>query len=325
MKKLAHEIKQLLGMPRSTPGHREKIISAVGAGVAIWIASGVGVWLHGLGLMDECSKYMTIASMGASAVLLFAVPHGALSQPWALIGGHLISAFIGVSCFLLLGGNYPSAALAVGVSVGAMYYFRCIHPPGGATALTAVMTGTATHSLSYQFMVVPILVNIIAILAVAIIFNYIFHWRRYPAHLYFKHIETNVESSSPRDIELTQEDLSAAIQQHQSFVDITEEGLTDLLELAKQHAELNVDHPSEVEAGKYYSNGKLGRLWSVRQVISVSEKKPKRASNKITYKVIAGNHCNDSGICFKDEFCHWARFEVIQCDNRWVKVVRSDP
>lgn len=321
MKKLTQQIQQLLGIPRNTTSHREKIISAVGAGIAIWVLSGLGYWLHSLGWLAQSSKYMIIASMGASAVLLFAVPHGALSQPWAVISGHLISAFIGVSCYLVLGGSYTSAALAVGLSVGAMYYCRCIHPPGGATALTAVITGSAAHSLSYEFMVVPVLVSVIAILSIAVIFNYPFYWRRYPAHLYFKHIDTNTESSSARDIELTKEDLSAAIQQHQSFVDITEEGLTDLLELAKKHAELNVDHPTDIVAGKYYSNGKLGRLWSVRQVLDASEAKVIASKDKVIYKVVAGNHSYDTGICLKAEFRHWARFEVTQADNRWLKIV----
>lgn len=320
MKKLTREIQQLLGVPRNASNHREKIISALGASLAIWVVASLSVSFFNLGWLEQSSKYMIIASMGASAVLLFAVPHGALSQPWAVIGGHLISAFIGVSCYLLLGGTYLSAALAVGVSVGAMYYLRCIHPPGGATAFTAVMTGAAGHSLSYQFIVVPVLVNIVAILTIAVIFNYLFRWRRYPAHLYYRDVDTHQESSSPRDIELTQEDFTAAIEQQQSFVDITEEGLIELLELAKQHAEMNVEHPSEIIAGKCYSNGKLGRLWSVRQIYGVS-KKSDPAENDVIYKVVAGNEAYNSSVCRKDEFRQWARFEVTQRDNRWVKVI----
>src|SRR5690625_7242859 len=78
-----------------------------------------------------------LASMGATAVLLFAVPHGALSQPWAVVGGHVVSAIVGVTCQLLIPNLFWAAALSVGVAVAAMYYLRCIHPPGGATALAA--------------------------------------------------------------------------------------------------------------------------------------------------------------------------------------------
>ena len=84
---------------------------------------------------------LVVASMGASAVLLFAVPHGPLSQPWALIGGHMVSAFIGVSCATLVPDTITAAALAVGLAIGAMHLLRCIHPPGGATALAAVVSG----------------------------------------------------------------------------------------------------------------------------------------------------------------------------------------
>ena len=82
-----------------------------------------------------------VPSMGASAVLLFAVPHSALGQLWNVIGGHLISAAIGVACYQWLPSNGIAAGASVGLAIGAMYYTRCIHPPGGATALAAVIGG----------------------------------------------------------------------------------------------------------------------------------------------------------------------------------------
>ncbi|MCI0506272.1 MAG: HPP family protein [Gammaproteobacteria bacterium] len=126
---------------------------------------------------------MIIASMGASSVLLFAVPHGPLSQPWAVLGGHTLSAFIGVTCGVVVPDKYIAAALAVGLSIGAMHYLRCIHPPGGATALTAVIGGGAIQSLGYQFVVTPVLINACVILIAAIGINFPFPARRYPLAL----------------------------------------------------------------------------------------------------------------------------------------------
>ena len=91
-----------------------------------------------------------VPSMGASAVLLFAVPHSALGQLWNVIGGHLISAAIGVACYQWLPSNGIAAGASVGLAIGAMYYTRCIHPPGGATALAAVIGGQNIHALGYR-------------------------------------------------------------------------------------------------------------------------------------------------------------------------------
>ncbi len=315
------ETRKLLGIPRNTTSHLEKLLSTLGAGLGILAVCGCGLKLERLGILDRSGAYLVIASMGASAVLLFSIPHGALSQPWALIGGNLVSAIIGVSCYQWLGNTYIAAALAVALAVGTMYYLRCIHPPGGATALTAVIGGASVSNLGYQFVLVPVLMNVFVILAVAVAFNFTFTWRRYPAHLYFRKGLELPESPSTREIELTQEDLSAAIQKHDSFVDITEEGLTDLLELAKQHAELNVTHPKKIEAGRFYSNGKLGKKWSIRQVIDAADTAKVLASkDKVIFKVVAGDQAYITDLCLREEFKHWARFEVVQKDNRWIKV-----
>ena len=91
-----------------------------------------------------------VPSMGASAVLLFAVPHSALGQLWNVIGGHLISDAIGAACYQWLPSNGIAAGASVGLAIGAMYYTRCIHPPGGATALAAVIGGQNIHALGYR-------------------------------------------------------------------------------------------------------------------------------------------------------------------------------
>lgn len=127
-----------------------------------WISAVGG--LHGIGAVLLTSQLMPgnqghsliIASMGASAVLLFAAPHGTLSRPWPVFGGHVVSALIGVSCVQWLGHDLMIAAsLAVGLSITAMYSLRCLHPPGGATALTAVLGGDAVHAMGYVFVWSP--------------------------------------------------------------------------------------------------------------------------------------------------------------------------
>ncbi|WP_105101468.1 HPP family protein [Microbulbifer pacificus] len=317
-----HELRAYLGIERNNTSHREKLISALGAALAIACVFWATQRALSAGLIDISTSFFLIASMGASAVLLFAVPHGALSQPWALVGGHLVSALIGVICHKLIEHQTLAAGLAVGGAVATMYYLRCIHPPGGATALTAVTGGDAVYQLGFDFLLVPILTNVLLILLVAVLFNSLFAWRRYPVHLGRRAKPAVVAEPSHRETEITQEDFAAAIQEQDSFVDITAEGLTELLELAKQHAERNVVHPKEIVAGRCYSNGKLGRLWSVRQVVDESGEPPP-VQDRVIYKVLAGDGAYDTGICLRDDFRRWARFEVTLKNGHWVKSAES--
>ena len=136
-----------------------------------------------------------VTSMGASAVLLFAVPHSALGQLWNVIGGHLISAAIGAACYQWLPSKGIAAYASVGLAIGAMYYSRCIHPPGSATALAAVISGQNIHALSYQYILTPIGIYTATILLVVLFCNALFHWRRYPAFLLSKETEKDYTNS----------------------------------------------------------------------------------------------------------------------------------
>jgi CBS-domain-containing membrane protein len=112
-----------------------------------------------------------VASMGASAVLLFVVPEGPLSTPWALLGGHGLSAVVGVLCARWIPDPAWAAALAVGLAIWIMAICRCTHPPGGATALSAVVGGSAVQSLGLEYVLTPVLVNAVTLLCVATLWS----------------------------------------------------------------------------------------------------------------------------------------------------------
>jgi len=99
---------------------------------------------------------MLVASMGASAVLVFGVPHGIFSRPSNLMAGHLVSALLGVACARNIPSEALAAACAVGLSIGAMRLLKCVHPPGGATALSAVIGGEYVRQLGYGFVWNPV-------------------------------------------------------------------------------------------------------------------------------------------------------------------------
>lgn len=124
-----------------------------------------------------------IGSFGASSVLIYGVINSPLAQPRNLIGGHLVSAFIGVTVQLLLPHQQIlAAALAVSSSIVAMQITKTLHPPGGATALIAVIGSAKVKSLGYLYVVSPILTGVIIMLLVALFFNNLTNHRSYPAN-----------------------------------------------------------------------------------------------------------------------------------------------
>jgi CBS-domain-containing membrane protein len=323
IKHIIHEARLYVGIERNTTSHGEKLISALGAFLGIVAVYWGTRWCFPDGFMHTAGTLIMVTSMGASAVLLFAVPQGALSQPWSVVGGHLLSAFVGVSVQQLIPDQTWTPALAVGLAVGVMHYLRCMHPPGGATALAAVIGGPEIYRLEYYYLLMPILINVTSIMLMAIAFNALFSWRRYPAHLTRRKL-AKPAIASERQFELTQEDFSAAMEQLNSYVDITSENLTQLLELAKQHAEKNITHPEQIIAGHFYSNGKLGNLWSVRQVVDAADNQ-NASKDQVIYKVVAGAGGYATGICLRAEFRQWARYEVKQQPNgHWTKITDEE-
>lgn len=170
---------------------------------------------------------LVVASMGASAVLLFAVPHGQLSQPWPVIAGHGLSALIGIVCARWISCPQLAGACAVALAIGCMHQFKCIHPPGGATALTAVLGGPAVHAMGYKFVAIPVIANAGVMVAVAVVFNAFFAWRKYPASRNHKLAEHSLNQEAAP----SHEEIVDALRSLDSFVDITEDDLLRLLQI----------------------------------------------------------------------------------------------
>ncbi|MDB5296908.1 MAG: hypothetical protein JWO31_2891, partial [Phycisphaerales bacterium] len=169
----------LLGIEPAPAGHREQLISAAGGFAGILLVWAATACLAG----PPAAAGAVMASVGASAVLLFAAPHGPMSQPWPVLGGHALSAAVGVACHRLLPDPRLAAPAAVGLAIGVMYYARCLHPPGGATALAAVLGGPAVHALGYRYVLAPVLLDAGVVLAAGVLVNAPFPRRRYPAAL----------------------------------------------------------------------------------------------------------------------------------------------
>jgi CBS-domain-containing membrane protein len=305
----------LIGLEADTTSHAEKIVSAAG-GFAGIIMIAMTSW-HFIG---SDAATLIVASMGASAVLLFAVPHGPLSQPWQVMGGHLVSAVIGVTVALLVPGTLVPAALAVALAIGAMHYLRCIHPPGGATALSAVIGGPAVHALGYQYVLTPVLLNAGIILLTAMLFNYPFPWRRYPARLGRKPAAENPPAltaigGAP---EISHTDLEYALRKMNIYVDVTEEDLSRIYALARKHSLGPHMLPEQIRAGHYYSNGKYGDRWAIYHVMEESGgTTPDK--DLVIFKTVAGGNRGHSGVQTRRDFSLSVRYEVFRNENSWLR------
>ena len=204
---------------------REHWISAAGG-----LFGMLAVWWISARVLDGQGAVLVATSMGSTAVMLFAAPHGPMSQPWPLVGGHLVSALTGVACVQWLGSEPMLAApLAVGLSIVAMYSLRCLHPPGGATALGAVLGGESVRALGYAYALSPILLNALILLAAAVVFNYPFAWRRYPQCWHPREEPADVPGEKHM---IPHSSLVYALSQIDTFVDVSEDDLQRIYALA---------------------------------------------------------------------------------------------
>lgn len=310
MNQQATRLFQILGIELSPVTHTERLIATVGGFLGIFFI--LLVTTHFIPLEDGL---LIVASMGASAVLLFAVPHGPLSQPWPVIGGHLISAAVGITCAQHIPNALIASSLAVGLAIGAMHYLRCIHPPGGATALSAVVGGPAIHDIGYQYILTPVALNALVILSVAVLFNYPFPWRHYPAALKPRPAKRDEESITS----IAHEDLVFALSEVNSFIDISERDLLTIYDLATHRSSIRSLNLEALTLGHYYSNGKYGADWEVRQIIDESgSDDPEK--DLVIYKTVAGKGLRHSGFSTHLEFANWSKHEVYRDDENWRRV-----
>ncbi|CAG9258258.1 HPP family protein [Paraburkholderia caribensis] len=198
----------------------ERMRSALGALIGIAFTGGS---MHLL-LGPNVNIPLLVAPMGASAVLLFGVPASPLAQPWSIIGGNLVSATVGVACAMLISDPVAAAALAVGVAIAAMFALRCVHPPSGAVALTAVVGGPAIHALGFRFVLEPILIQSAALLGAALVYHAV-TGHRYPHAV---RAAPSVPQAPASGNSITRADLEAVLNRRGELLDIDPEDLETL-------------------------------------------------------------------------------------------------
>lgn len=304
---MLNQLRLFLSIESESISLAEKVVASLGGLIGITLISIISYQVTG-----ASGAALIVPSMGASAVLVFAVPHGKLSQPWALIGGNLISAVAGVTCYKLVPDLFLAAGLAVGFAIGLMHLFRCIHPPGGATALAAVIGGPAINSLGYGYVIAPILLNVSIIFVVAILFNNVFPWRRYPGATMMRFTDQNNKKTQlPADSahHVDKQAIEKAIADMDLVMDVTIEDLQRVIKLSLQHAQHQRLSSKQILLNHFYTNGHHGPQWSVRRIIDESASDdPKK--DMVIYRVVEGDRFNTADSCTREEFARWSAREV---------------
>ncbi len=210
----------------------ERLRASIGALIGILMTGAVA----GLALGGGSDVPLLIAPMGASAVLLFAVPTSPLAQPWSIIGGNTIAALVGVTCARHIGDPMLAAALAAALAIALMMALKCLHPPSGAVALTAVLGGPVVQAAGYGFIIWPVLINSLLLLLAALLFNNL-TGRRYPhlAPVAGNPHKTADPLPSGR-LGVTSEDISAVLAQYDLVLPIATDELEDILHRAEIRA-----------------------------------------------------------------------------------------
>lgn len=215
---------QSLRPARTRINARERWRIVTGAFLGILLAGGLSHLAGGTAL--EIWPWL-VAPMGASAVLVFGVPSSPLAQPWAVVGGNTLSALVGIACARWLGPPELAAAVAVGVAIALMLALRCLHPPGGASALMMVLGGITNP----WFALFPVLINSVLLAVAGMAWNNATR-RPYP----HRQRPAPSEQDKPPQVRDAEADLDAVLARYNQVLDVSRDDLQALMEQMKWQA-----------------------------------------------------------------------------------------
>ncbi|MDD2180073.1 HPP family protein [Acidovorax sp. D2M1] len=218
--RLAEWLRHFWPAPLGIDG-RERLRFVVGAVVGVLLTA----WLSRWWAQGTGTGPWMVASLGASAVLVFGMPSSPLAQPWPVLGGSTLSALVGAVCSALISDKALAGAVAVGLAIALMVPLRCLHPPGGAMALYVVLTsGDGWHLAAF-----PVLFNVVLLLVAAVVYNGL-TGRRYP------HPQRVAAREAASQGAFTASDVDAALAHYNQVLDVSRADLEGLLHLAGRAA-----------------------------------------------------------------------------------------
>lgn len=205
---------------------KTRLIGAAGALVSISLTAFVCAVVTGNGVETA----LLVAPMGATAVLLFAVPFSPLAQPWPIIGGNTLSALAGVAVALAIPNETVAAGVAVGAAIALMSFTRCLHPPGGAAALIVVLGGPDVAAAGFGYAFVPVALNAAILTGCGIIFHRLVG-QSYPQR------PTGQVPKTPATVRVgfNADDIDAAIRELGHALDVSRSDIAAVLDRVQAH------------------------------------------------------------------------------------------
>lgn len=219
---------QRLGPVASRPSWKELVRASIGAGLGLALA---GILV---GLVEHFfpNTLFLFAPLGATAVLVFAVPSSPLAQPWNCVVGNTVPALY----TLLLLWAFPMlsqtslAALAVAGAIALMLLLRALHPPGGAVALLTVLAASQMAPLGWHLLV-PMAVLSGVLAAVGVLYH------RACGRPYLHQPPQVAKTRRPTTrLALSEQDLEQLLQRFEQSYNLTPEDLGELLAAAEEEA-----------------------------------------------------------------------------------------
>jgi CBS domain-containing membrane protein len=205
---------------------RDRLAACLGALVGIGLTA-----LISARLLDPGLALLIAAPMGASAVLIFAVPSSPLAQPWSVVGGNVLSALVGVSVARFAPVSALAAGIAVAGAILVMSLTRSLHPPGGATALMAVIGGPQVTAAGYGFALLPVGVNALILALLGILIH------RFTGHSYpHRAVPAGGRMLPPEESVPHPEDVDRALEELGETFDVAREDLDLLFRRVAHHA-----------------------------------------------------------------------------------------
>lgn len=201
------------GQDQTNVSQRERYRASGGAFIGLLFTMIAGRYLGGLGGVSD----WVMASLGASALLVFVLPSSPMAQPWAVIGGNLISAVVGIACVNLFGNPMVTAPVAVGLSILCMFVLRCLHPPAAAVAMI-----TSLGSISgFQYALFPVLTDSVLLIVMGVIYNNL-TGKAYPNFWRLMPLAPELEANQSKEID-------AVLSRYNQVIDINRADLAGLI------------------------------------------------------------------------------------------------
>jgi CBS domain-containing membrane protein len=280
----------------------------------------IGLGLTGLFVLSPVIDLTTglylVAPLGASSVLLFAVPNSPLAQPWSAIVGNTVAALVGVAVCMFVTEPTLRIALAVGLAIAATILARAVHPPAGAVAMTAAMSPDAIQHLGFWFALAPIATGTAALVLVAVAYARL-TGRRYPFRQFEEPNRHGTDDAAPLErLGLSEADLSDILGRYRQSFNLGVEDLARLIGAAELQAAAH--HADVLTASDIMSRN----LITVKVDTGLGEVADLFRKHRFTSLPVVDAHGKFLGIIFQIHLISRAREDAFRLNRAFIPALR---